>query len=86
MFRLVRGYTLRDRLGRIVYVGITNNPRRREGQHWRDGKRFALMVGAIVASHPRRRPPMGDGEASRVSSENGRLPRYNRTATGGRWG
>ena len=40
----VRGYTLRDSKGRIKYVGVTNNPRRRAAEHRRDGKRGKLKV------------------------------------------
>ncbi len=33
-------YELRDLNNRVVYVGITKDPDRREAQHQRDGKRF----------------------------------------------
>ena len=38
------GYTIRGRGGRVKYVGITNNPRRRAAQHRRSGKRGQLRV------------------------------------------
>ena len=40
----MRGYTIRGRGGRVNYVGITNNPRRRAAQHQRSGKRGRLKV------------------------------------------
>jgi len=34
-------YQLRDRNGKIVYDGISNNPERRVKEHKRSGKRFS---------------------------------------------
>ena len=34
----VRGYTLRGKNGKIDYVGTTNNPGRRAGEHKSEGK------------------------------------------------
>ena len=39
----VYGYTLLDDFGKIVYVGITNNPRARRAEHRLDGKEFAEL-------------------------------------------
>ncbi|MCQ3812530.1 MAG: GIY-YIG nuclease family protein [Acidimicrobiia bacterium] len=36
--RSVRGYTMRNRRGKVVYVGTTNNPRRRAVEHQKSGK------------------------------------------------
>ena len=40
----VRGYTLRGRNGKINYVGTTNNPGRRAGEHKSDGKSGRLQT------------------------------------------
>ena len=42
--RPVYGYTIRNRRGRVQYVGTTNNPRRRAAQHRKAGKRGRLKV------------------------------------------
>ena len=39
----VYGYTLLDDLRKIVYGGITNNPRARRAEHRLDGKEFAEL-------------------------------------------
>ena len=41
---IVRGYALRDRNGRVRYVGVSNNPSRRATEHKRAGKRGKLKV------------------------------------------
>ena len=40
----VRGYTLRGKNGKINYVGTTNNPGRRAGEHNSDGKSGRLQT------------------------------------------
>ena len=39
-----RGYTLRGRNGKINYVGTTNNPGRRAGEHKSNGKTGRLQT------------------------------------------
>ena len=55
--RPVKGYTIRGKGGRVKYVGITNNPRRRAAQHRCSGKRGRLKVetGGMSRGKARRR-------------------------------
>ena len=78
----VRGYTLRDSKGRIKYVGVTNNPRRRAAEHKRDGKRGKLKVET-------RRMPRGFARywekrklARHRKTHRGRNPVHNKTRSG----
>ena len=64
----VRGYTLRGRTGRITYVGISNDPDRRAGEHGMDGKRGRLSgrdVGHVEVGSP----AVGSRATGRVSPE-----------------
>ena len=36
----VYGYTLKDKFGRVVYIGQTINPRARKAEHQLEGKEF----------------------------------------------
>ncbi|HID19680.1 MAG TPA: GIY-YIG nuclease family protein [Methanophagales archaeon] len=72
-------YELRDHR-RIVYVGVTDDPARREDEHKREGKRFTSMN--IV------RPAVTKNSAERWEEEKleqyrrshgGKNPRYNKT-------
>lgn len=80
--RATRGYTLRGRFGRILYVGVTNNPARRSGEHRQSGKRGKLKVEtrAMTPTSARR------WEAKRLETyrrnHSGRNPRHNRTRSG----
>ena len=82
-FKRVRGYTLRDRWGRVKYVGITNNPRRRASEHRRSGKRGEMRVetGSLSREGARR------WERARLAGHRkragGKNPRYNKTRDGG---
>ena len=80
--RAVKGYTLRSRRGKVVYVGTTNNPRRRAVEHQKSGKYGHMQVET---------PGMPRGlarrwEAARLErhrrQHKGRNPRYNKTRTG----
>ena len=72
-------YELRDK-GKIVYVGITNDPERRKEEHKDEGKRFGSMnvVGPKVTHGGAE-----DWEESRLEqyrrSHGGKNPRYNET-------
>ena len=79
----VRGYTLRDRRGRVKYVGITNNPRRRASQHRRSGKRGKLRVETGPLSRKRARRWEGAKMARHRKKTGGKNPRYNKTRDGG---
>ena len=79
----VRGYTLRGRTGRITYVGISNDPNRRAGEHRMDGKpgRLAVETPAMSRSEARQ------WEAGRLAgyrrNHSGKNPRHNKTRSGG---
>ena len=71
-------YELRDRRGRVLYVGITNNVDRRENAHRNEGKRFFDMyvMGPKVTRESAER-----WEEERLASyrrnHGGKNPRYN---------
>lgn len=79
----MRGHTLRDGRGRVVYVGTTNNPRRRAAEHRKSGKhgRMRVETGGMSRGSAR------SWEAGRLSGHRrrnmGRNPRYNKTRSGG---
>ena len=79
----VRGYTLRGRNGRVNYVGITNNPSRRAGEHKQDGKRDSMKV----ETQPISRPAALRWEAARLAAyrrnHSGSNPWHNQTRSGG---
>ena len=81
--RDVRVYTLRGRRGRVNYVGITNNPRRRAAQHRRDGKEARLRVETGGMSRKAARRSESARLASHRRRHGGRNPRYNQTKSGG---
>ena len=79
----VRGYTLRDRKGRIRYVGVSNNPRRRAAEHKRDGKRGKLNVETRPMSRAYGRRWEAQKLARHRKTHRGRNPVHNRTRSGG---
>lgn len=78
----MKGYTLRNRRGRVVYVGISNNPRRRAAQHKKSGKRGRMKVETVGMPRVIARR----WEAARLKrhrrDNRGRNPRYNKTRSG----
>ena len=81
--RNVRGYTLRDKYGRIVYVGITNDRHAREAEHKGDGKNFKYLK---TQTRPMSRQEALRWESRRIKSYRdftGRNPRYTKTYNGG---
>lgn len=79
----VRGYTLRDRKGRIKYVGVSNDPRRRAAEHKRDGKHGKLKV--ETRSMPRGFARYWEKRklAHHRKTHRGRNPVHNKTRSGG---
>ena len=79
----VRGYTLRDRKGRIKYVGVSNDPRRRAAEHKRDGKHGKLKV--ETRSMPRSFARYWEKRklAHHRKTHRGRNPVHNKTRSGG---
>ena len=79
----MRGYTLRGKNGRINYVGITNNPKRRAGELKSDGKSGKMKV--ETKSMPRN--SARGWETKRLTnyrrSHEGDNPRDNQTRSGG---
>lgn len=78
----VVGYTLRCQRNRVLYIGITNNPRAREAEHRLDGKRFDHLS---VETRPMSRDYAEAWEARRLARYRdyvGRNPHYNRTDDG----
>lgn len=79
----VYGYTLKDKHGRVVYIGQTNNPRARNAEHQLEGKEFLELK--------TERRGMTEAQADKWEREwlseyrrrhGGRNPRYNRTLDG----
>lgn len=79
----MRGYTIRGKGGRVKYVGITNNPRRRATQHRRSGKRGRLQVETGGMSRGKARRWEGTRLARFRKSNRGKNPNYNKTRSGG---
>ena len=78
----VVGYTLRCQRNRVLYIGITNNPRAREAEHRLDGKRFNNLN---IETRPMSRDYAEAWEARRLARYRdyvGRNPHYNRTDDG----
>lgn len=78
----VVGYTLRCQRNRVLYIGITNNPRAREAEHRLDGKRFNHLN---IETRPMSRNYAEAWEARRLARYRdyvGRNPHYNRTDDG----
>ena len=78
----VVGYTLRCQRNRVLYIGITNNPRAREAEHRLDGKRFNHLN---IETRPMSRDYGEAWEARRLANYRdyvGRNPHYNRTDDG----
>ena len=79
----VRMYTLRDRKGRITYVGVTNSPSRRATEHKQDGKRGKLKV----ETRPMSRAAARRWERRRLAvyrkNHRGKNPVHNKTRSGG---
>lgn len=78
----VVGYTLRCQRNRVLYIGITNNPRAREAEHRLDGKRFNHLN---IETRPMSRDYAEAWEARRLAKYRdyvGRNPHYNRTDDG----
>ena len=78
----VYGYTLRDDFDRVVYVGITNNPRARRAEHLLDGKRFAELK---IETKPMSRHEAYEWEKRSISDFFvcvGRRPKYNKNFGG----
>ena len=78
----VVGYTLRCQRNRVLYTGITNNPRAREAEHRLDGKRFGYLN---IETRPMSRGYAEAWEARRLARYRdhvGRNPHYNRTDDG----
>ena len=79
----VRGYTLRDRNGRIRYVGVSNDPNRRSAEHKRDGKRGKLNVETRPMSRAYARRWEARKLAGHRKTHRGKNPVHNKTRSGG---
>ena len=79
----VRGYTLRGRRGRVNYVGITNNPARRHGEHKQEGKPGSLKIETRPMSRSAARRWEGARLAAYRRNHGGNNPRHNKTRSGG---
>ena len=78
----VVGYTLRSRKDRVLYIGITNDPDRREEEHRLYGKKFNYLK---VETRPMSRDYAEEWEDQFLDSYRdyvGRNPHYNRTDDG----
>ena len=80
--RAVRGYTLRNRRGKVLYVGTTNNPRRRSVEHKKSGKRGRMKVETVGMPRGLARRWEAGRLARHRRQNKGRNPRYNKTRSG----
>ena len=81
--RGVRGYTLRERNGRIGYVGVTNNPGRRAAEHQQDGKRGNMKVETQSMSREAARRWESQRLDAYRRNHGGKNPPQNQTRSGG---
>lgn len=81
-WRSVQGYTLRSPRGKVVYVGITNNPRRRAVAHQKSGKYGHLEVETVGMPRGLARRWEAGRLAWHRRQNRGRNPRYNKTRSG----
>ena len=79
----VHGYTIRGRKGRITYVGISNDPYRRAGEHGTEGKRGKLRVETPTMSRSEARQWEARRLATYRRNHSGKNPRHNKTRSGG---
>ncbi len=78
----VYGYSLRDKSGKRVYTGTTNNPPARRSEHKLDRKRFHSMR---IETGPMTRKDAEGWEARSIQGSRhrtGNNPKYNKTADG----
>ena len=78
----VVGYSLRDKNGKRVYTGITNNPRARKAEHQVDGKRYGYFQ---IETEPMTRKDAEQWERRSLKGSRqrtGKNPKYNKTSTG----
>ena len=80
--RSVRGYTIRNRRDKVVYVGTTNNPRRRAVEHQKSGKYGHMQVETVGMTRGLARRWEARRLAGHRRRNNGRNPRYNKTRSG----
>lgn len=75
-------YRLLEKTGKIVYIGMSNNPDKRSLDHKRDGKNFHSVQ--IVSSHlSRQAAKKAEGElVTQYIKRTGRRPKYNQTNLG----
>ena len=79
----VYGYTLRDNSGKVVYIGISDNPRARRIEHRLSGKQFKEIK---IETKPMSRHQALKWEKERLKSYRnfvGRNPTYDKTGDGG---
>ncbi|MBX7155311.1 MAG: GIY-YIG nuclease family protein [Bacteriodetes bacterium] len=79
-------YRLLDSNRKILYYGMTNNVKRRTGEHKRDGKKFSAIE--VVSTHASRQAAK-KAEGARMTKFKqlkGRRPRYNKTNLGDKLG
>ena len=81
--RGVQGYTLRGKNSRVDYIGVTNNPSRRAGEHKRDGKRGSMRVETLSMSRASARRWESAKLATYRQNHGGKNPRHNQTRSGG---
>ena len=69
-------YVLKD--GRkVVYIGITKDPERREQEHRSEGKKFSRMITGFPCSEETARKREEEGIERYKRSHGGKKPRHN---------
>lgn len=68
---------------KVVYVGITNNPKRRENEHLLEGKFFDKMdIVGRVSTLKGASMWETDRIQNYMNTHNGKTPKYNKNTTG----
>ncbi len=77
------GYTLRGKFGRVLYYGMTKDPKRRAAEHKKNGKRGKMTVETGQMSHKKAQCWEAGRLASYRQFYGGKNPFYNKTRSGG---
>lgn len=67
---------------KVVYIGKTNDPERREQEHKKEGKKFTKMLITSPRKTEDGAKKQEQNELERYKKNQGKLPRYNKSDDG----